>query len=101
MTAPLDAEDAARVRQAVDAELRLLVSAIRGTDRRLWGIDTGFVDGACRCVPVSAMSDRQREHIRRVAWRLRRYLPAHLRPKLNPDDPIVREMHANEAATHG
>jgi hypothetical protein len=44
------------------------------------------------------LSDRQRAYFERLFWRYRRSLPRHLRPTVNPDDPIVRERRAKEMA---
>jgi hypothetical protein len=45
--------------------------------------------------------DAQRRHwIRQMLWRYRRALPPDIRPKANPDDPIVREMMSREEPVH-
>ena len=33
--------------------------------------------------------------IKTLSWKYRREMPAHTRPKLPPNDPVVREMEAN------
>jgi hypothetical protein len=91
MSEPLDAEDAARVRLAENRALRLTMMAIFGVNRYFWGTDRHFIDWVCPMAPEH-LSDKQRDHVQRVAWRLRRHLPEHLRPRVNPDDPIVRDM---------
>ncbi len=50
-----------------------------------------FIYYVCK-KPVEHLSDRQRAHVTRLAWRYRRYVPPHLAPKANPDDPVVREL---------
>lgn len=35
-----------------------------------------------------ALTARQQQHVLQLAWRYRRQLPAHLVPKINPDDPL-------------
>lgn len=49
---------------------------------------------------LTKLTDHERGEIMRLAWMYRRDLPEHLRPKLNPDDPIVREMAAAERGWH-
>ena len=84
-------DDAARVRLAENAALRLTMGALRAVPQPFWGLDKRFIDYVCRMAPEH-LSEKQRDHVNRVAWRLRRYLPQHLKTRLNPDDPIVREM---------
>ncbi len=49
---------------------------------------------------LTTLTEHERGEITRLAWMYRRDLPEHLRPKLNPDDPIVREMAAAERGWH-
>nr|WP_294547660.1 hypothetical protein [uncultured Rhodopila sp.] len=85
------AEDRARMRKAQDKALGVVMNALVLIPIPFWGKDKDFIGYVCRMQP-DMLSERQREHVTRVAWRLRRYLPAHLAPKCNPEDPIVREM---------
>jgi hypothetical protein len=54
-----------------------------------------FIRHALALAP-EMLSPAQREHADRLFWRYRRNMPAHLAPKVNPDDPIVREQRAKE-----
>ena len=45
---------------------------------------------------LTKLTPLQAHQMRKIAWAYRRKLPAHLRPKVNPDDPIVREMAARQ-----
>ena len=49
---------------------------------------------------LTRITEHERGEIMQLAWMYRRDLPEHLRPKLNPDDPIVREMAAAERGWH-
>ncbi len=90
----MDAEDAPRVRRALCEEIAALCRALICVPRPLWGRDDRFLEWVTRMAP-DQMSEAQRDHLLRCAWRLRRYLPPHLAPRANPDDPIVRgERHA-------
>ena len=40
------------------------------------------------------ISEEERFHLFRLAWFYRRKLPAHLAPRMNPEDPIVMSMEA-------
>jgi hypothetical protein len=40
--------------------------------------------------------DLSRQRIKDLAWKYRRQMPAHARPKLPPRDPIVQEMEAQK-----
>lgn len=87
-------EDRARMRVAENRALGLVMNALVMVPQPFWGIDSGFIGYVCRMAP-DMLTERQREHVQRVAWRLRRYLPQHLKPRCNPDDPIVKEMAAH------
>jgi hypothetical protein len=99
MTEPLDADDIVRVRRAENQALELVMRALRMVPEPFWGIDSRFIGYTCR-MRAEHLTDRQREHVNRVAWRLRRYLPQHIKPRANPDDPIVREL-AQKDRVHG
>ena len=87
----IDAEDIERARLAETKALRLVMNALVLIPEPFWGRDRAFIGFVCR-MAADQLTERQRQHVQRVAWRLRRYLPPHLAPKCNPDDPIVREM---------
>jgi hypothetical protein len=53
--------------------------------------DQALVQGLARRDPAT-LTAQQRHWIAQLLWRYRRNVPSELRPKLNPDDPIVREM---------
>lgn len=40
------------------------------------------------------LTQKESERITQLMWKYRRQLPRGLAPKLNPDDPVVREMAA-------
>lgn len=40
------------------------------------------------------LTPEHRHWVQQLLWRYRRALPAGVAPRLNPDDPIVREMEA-------
>jgi hypothetical protein len=95
----MDPDDRARVRAAETAALRLVMNSLRMIPTPFWGMDTQFIRHVCCKVPEH-LTERQRAHVARVAWRLRRYLPQHLKPRVNPDDPIVKE-NAERERLHG
>lgn len=86
-------DDPPRVLRALCDEVAAVCRALICVPRPLWGRDDRFLDWVTR-LPPDQMSDAQRDHLLRCAWRLRRYLPPHLAPKVNPDDPVVREERA-------
>jgi len=97
VTPPLDAEDAWRVEHARTVALGLVMRALRVIDRRkLLPRHQDFIRYVC-FMPVEHLSMAQRDHVLRLGRRYREHLPAHLAPKVNPDDPIVREMEAQHA----
>jgi hypothetical protein len=97
IAAPLDEEDAWRVAHARTVALGLVMNALHLIDRRkLLPRHWEFVRYVC-CKPVEHLSIAQRDHVLRLGWRYREHLPAHLAPKVNPADPIVREMEAQHA----
>jgi hypothetical protein len=44
--------------------------------------------------PDNELTAERRRWVRQALWRHRRRLPPDIRPKANPDDPIVRELEA-------
>ena len=90
----LDDEDAFRMARTFNEVLGLRMRALARIDRHLLlPQHRDFVHWVCR-MPIEQRSDRQRQQVTRLAWVYRRNLPNHLAPKVNPDDPIVREMSA-------
>jgi len=53
--------------------------------------DAALVDGLTRRDPKTLTAEH-RHWVQRLLWKYRRDLPRGVAPKLNPDDPIVREM---------
>lgn len=53
--------------------------------------DRGLVEGLARRADAELTAER-RHWIRQLLWRWRRALDPSIRPKVNPDDPIVRAM---------
>ena len=83
-------QQAARVAAAEAEARRVLIKALREV------IMLRDIDSAARRRLVAADLDRwtrdDQRDLDRMAWRYRRQLPRHLAPRLNPDDPLVREM---------
>lgn len=83
-----------------DEERLAIVMAPRMIERirALLGIslapkDRTLVESLARRDPKTLTAEH-RSWIASLLWKYRRDLPANLRPRLNPDDPIVREMEA-------
>lgn len=87
----IDEDDLDRVAKAVAAEMAIEIAALRRVAIRAQ--DRVFLRRAAAIDPLH-LSDNDRARIRSLCWRYRHALPAHLRPKLNPDDPVVRELEA-------
>jgi hypothetical protein len=87
----IDQEEEKRVRKALANCDRILaerlVSATRpgSFERQFLERDPDTYDGF------------DRRLLKSLAWHYRRQLPSWLRPKLNPDDPIVRMMEPSNA----
>lgn len=58
------------------------------------GIERGFLNGLDMRLNVLKQMPTQGdiEQLKILAWKHRRQLPRHSAPKLNPEDPVVREM---------
>lgn len=54
-------------------------------------VDSHLVQALARR-PDGEIDAERRYWIRQLLWRYRRLLPPDMRPKVNPDDPIVRAM---------
>ena len=91
----IDAEDRLRLGIIEDHVLQRTLNALRCVPRPFYGRDAAFLRGVLG-QRVERLSERQRDHLKRVAWRLRRYLPPAIAPRVNPDDPIVREIDRKE-----
>lgn len=90
-----DARVAAAVRQAQLNTLHALANAPIGANSRERKdvLDLRAIVQANRIRLTAKEADR----IRALAWKWRRHLPRGTAPKLNPADPIVRAMEANDA----
>lgn len=53
--------------------------------------DRGLVEGLMRRSDAELTAER-RHWIRQLLWRYRRVLAGDIRPRVNPDDPVVRAM---------
>ncbi len=97
---PLDDEDAFRLVKTERELLGLYQRALRQIPAHLlMPSHRGFVQFCCRVAPEN-LSDRQAEQTHRLAWIYRSRLPAHLAPKINPDDPIVAEQRRKDRIHH-
>lgn len=91
-------QDAARQAASQRDFLRLVVAAL-GQVRMLPGHpDQGRLRRLMQ-VDLAAITDEQIAALDRMAWRYRRQLRRGLAPKVNPDDPIVREIARREMET--
>ena len=89
-------QDEARLRQAEAALIRINVEKLmlvaanlpkgHGDYRTIQALDESL--NVYRRLPTSG----QIAQVKALAWQYRRQMPKHLAPKLNPHDPIVREM---------
>lgn len=98
----LDDEDGFRLARTENELLSIYQRALAVIPRHLLlPRHLEFVGWVCRMAPEH-VSERQRDHIHRLAWVYRSRLPRLLAPKVDPDDPIVREQRhraSNMAAT--
>jgi hypothetical protein len=87
------AQEAARVAQAEAEERRVMIRALREAlnNTRSMQADRARLRRLLAADLGRWSRDDQRD-LDRLAWRHRRRLPHYLAPRLNPDDPIVREM---------
>ena len=88
-----DSSDQARRARAVAAQRRRVLDALYAIGSVLRAVDRGFVV-RLRQSDLTALSEADRNRLGRLVWTQRRMLPAELRPKLPPFDPIVRQMEA-------
>jgi hypothetical protein len=86
-----DADDAARLAAINRKAWRLTIEALRHVTM-LPGHSDKWRLRQLVAVDLDRISDGQIAMLNRLAWRYRRQMPKHLVPKLNPDDPIVKEM---------
>jgi hypothetical protein len=80
-----DSEQEARVRAAFVAFDRLLI------DRLFAATKPGTYEREFVLRDPATFDPADRALLARLAWHYRRRLPAHVRPRSNPSDPIVRE----------
>lgn len=89
-------QEAERIRRATEAAMLATVAALRrcvfvpgSPDKRFARQIHDQLAGSAR--PIT---DRQAQHVLRLAWRYRRQMPSHLVPDTNPDDPLsaARQM---------
>jgi len=92
---PAEPEDdeAGRVALAREAAIRATVEALNRVTYLPGSSHKAFARQIRQQLEHSAVpiTDRQEQHIARLAWRYRRQMPAHLTPKTNPDDPLSPE----------
>jgi hypothetical protein len=81
-----DNEEVARVRAALANLDRILC------ERLLAAAKPGGYEASFLRRDPATFDQADRLTLRRIAYFYRLRLPAHLRPRKNPDDPIVREM---------
>ena len=85
-------QEAARVAQAEAEARRVLIRALREV---LNGTRSAQADRArlrrLLAADLARWSREDQRELDRLAWKCRRLLPRHLAPRLNPDDPIVKE----------
>lgn len=91
----MDAEDAERSAQAQAAADRLLLKHLAALS---WAPRHPYARAIRELLAadLTRLTPLQAHQLRKLAWAYRVRLPAHLRPKVNPDDPIVREMAARQ-----
>lgn len=88
-------DDAARLALA-EAELaRRTVAALRAVRMPAGHADVRVLRSLARC-DLDRITAEQRLLLRLMAWRWRRNIPAGLAPRMNPADPIVRAMEAQD-----
>lgn len=92
MTEP-DAEEETRVRRAVGAARKAVIAAMAraGIAEAPGTRDARLLRELKRADP-DWLDEDQAQALDRLAWKHRRKLPRHLVPRMNPDDPIVREL---------
>lgn len=89
-------QEAERLRRATKAALLATVAAITRCRLLPGSPDKRFARQIHDQLAGSArpLTDRQAQHVLRLAWRYRRQMPSHLVPETNPDDPLsaARQM---------
>jgi hypothetical protein len=85
-----DDDDAARVRTAQVNSDRILCDRLFAAAKAA-GWEAYFLKR-----DPATFDALNRMMLRRLAWFYRLRLPAYLRPRRNPDDPIVREMELSD-----
>jgi hypothetical protein len=83
------AEDAERTALALAPTMRRCISTLLQLE--LLPNDRDLMQALARR-PDAELTAERRHWVRQTLWRYRRRLPADIRPKANPDDPIVRAM---------
>jgi hypothetical protein len=92
-----DEDDAARVNASIINMLGITVSKMLALSLHKASPEGRFIEAmdtrlnVFRAMPTDAEVTR----IKELAWKYRRQLPAHLAPKLPPNDPIVQEMESS------
>ena len=84
---PADSEELARQRWAAVRAARLKLDALMAT------APPGSFEFTFLRRDTESFTDFDFGLLERLAWHYRRRIPRSLAPKLNPDDPIVRENH--------
>lgn len=82
-------DDAERLALVLAPRMRASIQALLNVT--MLPNDQALLDSLARRDPAT-LDAQQRHWIAQFMWRYRSRVPAALRPKLNPDDPIVREM---------
>lgn len=87
-------DDAARMAESERALLGLTVTRLKEIGLPKGSGDARFLEQMDRRINVAREKPTaaEVEKVKRMAWTYRRRMPARLALKLNPADPIVREM---------
>ncbi len=88
-------QDAARVAKAERQVMVATLNALRRVRNTVQ--DRAILRGLVQA-DFDWLTAEQRAALERMAWKYRRQIPPHLAPKLNPDDPIVRDMASTRSA---
>ena len=91
-----DAEEAARIEKALVTWLGGRITALRALQLPPASAEAKFIERMDLQLNVfhRAADKNDVRMIKRLCWNYRRQMPAPSRPKLPPDDPVVREMEA-------
>lgn len=88
-----DPEEDTRVRRAIGGARATLIAALARVGAAMApGTRDARLLRALKQADPEWLSEEQVDDLQRLAWRHRRQLPRHLVGRMNPDDPIVREM---------